>query len=638
MQTIAACFVIVAVWLLLGLTLVGVGRVVRASSSGPLTTWRIGDFWIGLTVTLGSMYAVHLVLPVTSRYWLLLGPVGLYGLVRWSRWPRLPARSDVAPLALTGTAVLYVANRALQPLGAYDSFLYGLQVARWTHTYKAVPGLANLHSRLGYNSASMMFDALVGSTVNARYTHHFANSLLLMVLVLETLLALRLLASSRPGSASRAPQVLLVLSAPLLLSVLSRAIYITSLTPDLPAFVVTLAAAYYVTQILVTRDEASDAWPVALCLLVLMPMVRIQLGAMTVVLVLALVGAAATRRIVLPARRRTLIGSAAIPAAAGGLFAVHGVVLSGYPAFPAPVLGAPVSWAVPRQRATLEIDIIQAWARDASAPRAQVLGNFSWAPRWARIQSESTSLVSIALIAATALILLSLAVGIRLGAQRRQGRPITMRTQAVIGVLTLTGGATALGIGVASRHHHSLALVLAPAICLALVILAMSFAAGFDRVPFPDLGALAAVALAALVFVTAWALTAPTPRFAFGGLTLFATAPATMAVLALRQWGGKALAVGAMAALVVSGSAFQIYKLGSMGLAPIVADGPGWLGLSPPQAVQTHVITLSDGTQVRTPVTSDQCGDAPLPCTPFTDGSWAYVDPSRLDRGFVAAP
>lgn len=57
--------------------------------------------------------------------------------------------------------LLILAISALQP-SSYDDYLYHAQALRWTEQFRVVPGLANLHSRLGYNSSFFPLQALLG--------------------------------------------------------------------------------------------------------------------------------------------------------------------------------------------------------------------------------------------------------------------------------------------------------------------------------------------------------------------------------------------------------------------------------------------------------------------------------------------
>lgn len=51
----------------------------------------------------------------------------------------------------------------------YDTGLYHAQSIRWIEEYGVVPGLANLHSRFGYNSAAFALCALFGGAGLTRY-------------------------------------------------------------------------------------------------------------------------------------------------------------------------------------------------------------------------------------------------------------------------------------------------------------------------------------------------------------------------------------------------------------------------------------------------------------------------------------
>ncbi|MCR4762398.1 MAG: hypothetical protein K5696_02610 [Lachnospiraceae bacterium] len=56
--------------------------------------------------------------------------------------------------------VLWIAYGASHGVMHYDTGLYHAQSIRWIEEFGTVPGIANLHSRLGYNSASFAFSAL----------------------------------------------------------------------------------------------------------------------------------------------------------------------------------------------------------------------------------------------------------------------------------------------------------------------------------------------------------------------------------------------------------------------------------------------------------------------------------------------
>jgi hypothetical protein len=79
----------------------------------------------------------------------------------------------------------------------------------------------------------------------------------------------------------------------------------------------------------------------------------------------------------------------AVAALLFGTSIVRGVVLSGYPFFPAPILPISVPWRLPLETARQMFGWIRAWARlveDTSmrVPYETVLSNWSWLRPWAR--------------------------------------------------------------------------------------------------------------------------------------------------------------------------------------------------------------------------------------------------------------
>lgn len=73
---------------------------------------------------------------------------------------------------LYGFLVLLFAYGSSRGYMHYDTGLYHAQSIRWIEEYGVVPGLANLHSRFGYNSAAFALCALFGGAGLTRYPMH----------------------------------------------------------------------------------------------------------------------------------------------------------------------------------------------------------------------------------------------------------------------------------------------------------------------------------------------------------------------------------------------------------------------------------------------------------------------------------
>jgi len=57
---------------------------------------------------------------------------------------------------------LLLALRSCGSFEHYDTGLYGAPAVRWIQTFPAVPGLANLHGRFGFNSSAFLCIAALG--------------------------------------------------------------------------------------------------------------------------------------------------------------------------------------------------------------------------------------------------------------------------------------------------------------------------------------------------------------------------------------------------------------------------------------------------------------------------------------------
>lgn len=75
-------------------------------------------------------------------------------------------------LFLYGFLVLLFAYGSSRGYMHYDTGLYHAQSIRWIEEYGVVPGLANLHSRFGYNSAAFALCALYGGAGLTKYPMH----------------------------------------------------------------------------------------------------------------------------------------------------------------------------------------------------------------------------------------------------------------------------------------------------------------------------------------------------------------------------------------------------------------------------------------------------------------------------------
>ena len=106
----------------------------------------------------------------------------------------LPPRSKLHLAKVTALCllVLFFAYAASHGYLHVDTGLYHAQSIRWAEEYGAVPGLALLHNRLGYNSAAFPLTALYSMKFLTERSLHGAAGYLALLVALECLPLLRI--------------------------------------------------------------------------------------------------------------------------------------------------------------------------------------------------------------------------------------------------------------------------------------------------------------------------------------------------------------------------------------------------------------------------------------------------------------
>jgi len=185
---------VLATWLLVGLGIVGwglaVGRLAKLQSSSVFYL-----FWIGWAAIIGFLQIWNLFLPVNSLAMTTVLVVGGGGLLLHRHWlgkqfrdatSNLGRRQTITIVVIGGFAIFW-SNLALGLPEHPDSFLYHIATVWWVADYPTTPGLANLHSRFGYNNASFLYNAMFECGPWRRQSHHYGGGLLSLVAMTQLL-------------------------------------------------------------------------------------------------------------------------------------------------------------------------------------------------------------------------------------------------------------------------------------------------------------------------------------------------------------------------------------------------------------------------------------------------------------------
>ena len=256
----------------------------------------------------------------------------------------------------------------------YDNGLYHLQAVKWNSEFPITPGLANLHSRLGYNSALYLMAPL-----DDRAEFGWISGLLLLLFVLISCYA-------RFSQARRATAefwflglaiVLLALGAPAGLG------WLGVLNAD--GFVAILTV-YWFCVVLSLPARPQTGVPLLLLA-----------GALALTVKLS---SAPLFFLTLPVAWRhrktagvSLLKPAAVVAVMLGLWMARGVVLSGCAVYPLPQsCNSDLPWAVSRTQPAMEMLSIKSWAR---APHrsdwVKIMSDWTWLGPWGRVAWQNWS-------------------------------------------------------------------------------------------------------------------------------------------------------------------------------------------------------------------------------------------------------
>jgi hypothetical protein len=308
-----------------------------------------------VAVVIASLHAWHFFHAVDGHATLAFALAGLAGLVlrRWLRptWPFGPAAT-----ALWILGVVWLANRSTGPCDQFDSLIYHLHATEWTHAYPVVPGLGNLHTRLGLNNSSFLLAALLEPGPLNGQSPHLLNGFIVAALWTQLVHCLSRLARREPIHADDA--FLVVVAYPLLND--ASHYRISSLGTDLPSYAFIFVSIWSFLVSLRVPDSAR--WQLAAATFALISVcMKITAVPFAALLIAAIVvrWVKAERPLLLRRGAQLTIIACAIL----GPWMIRGIVLTGHPIYPLPLFKTAFEWTVPEEISQSTRDYSRDFAR-----------------------------------------------------------------------------------------------------------------------------------------------------------------------------------------------------------------------------------------------------------------------------------
>jgi hypothetical protein len=381
------------------LTYLGAGRL------GPLNLFDQAFLGYCVVTCFAQTWSIFGGLSPFSNYF-LLGWVFVLVSIKWRAFV-VSVRTGLGMTRIRSALVLVpiglaAACNAITEDYCYDNALYHLLSVRWIAEFGSVPGLANLHGRLGFNSSLVALSGLFSVPFGVSIGREFVNgaTTVLVAGVLSQGLNFKNWRYSNPSRNLYAFGLL----AFVVMLVLSPCL--SSPQPDIASAVVAIGAAWYFFGVVKFSGDGDHFEFDRFLLCVSGATVAVELK-------LSYIGfAAATVLVALSVALRRRVSLRLI--CLGLLFALMiltpwiccGYITSGCPFFPSDFGRLNFDWVASHQSAITERDAAFAWARAPGLQPSEVLGNWNWLRPWIARVLDDPSVGKTLLAGAVGLLLL----------------------------------------------------------------------------------------------------------------------------------------------------------------------------------------------------------------------------------------
>jgi len=274
---------------------------------------------------------------------------------------------------------------------AYDSGLYYFNSIRWLNEYPIIPGLGNLHGRLAFNQSFFTYVASLNFYPVLNHGHNLANSFVSLLFLAELLFNFFLYIGDRRPINGGGPAVVALFFLPFGAYVASRP-QMSSPTPDLASSILQVILFIYMFRFVTAQSSDSNHARLRFILLLAATLITVKLS--NAVYALAILGVCGYHMTRAAGFRESFtrnwdLKSAVTFALILIVWMTRGILLSGYPAYPATLGRMSFDWAVPVAEARETANWIYSWARQPNADPAVVLGSWTWLTPWWRMMIEN---------------------------------------------------------------------------------------------------------------------------------------------------------------------------------------------------------------------------------------------------------
>lgn len=586
---------ILAVWAITFVICIGLGLLTTHTLKNRRQSVenRLLCFWIGFAAMIFLLQIWHLFLKVDWKAFLFISLFALAGLIVHRKdlrlWGSQVPGQRCVHFALLAAGAILIANRAVDQPCNYDAGLYYLNSINWLNTSAIVPGLGNLEGRLAFNSSYFLYVTLLRLFDHDSY--HFANGLLLLVVIAQSYFALVSLTASHTKYSLH--NVVFAFTLPVLIYKILYHVYrcdVPSPTPDLPVFILGILVSVCLLSLLEKVFTCDPDLPFLFAVILILSALGIVIKMSF--LVFGVFSTLLAAGVFLFRPTHTGIAFAFEPMKVIVALVVVGlatwffsnIILSGYLLYPSTLLGVSTEWTMPNIDVIDVMNEIRSWARTPYVHWALVLGNGAWFRPWLQ--------------------------------RLLQTREVTPMCLCLVSLASLP---------FLKKLHTS------------------------DQSKDRWLWLALLPAVSTLCY---WFITAPRPRFAGSSFCIMGIGSFVLTFHRFVDVRRIRLGLSFLCILLILSSCVQgaarcarvaleerdmIKALAQVSVTNIVFKGNGRYGFHPTQSTPLTEMELSSGLKIFVPQSGNQCWDAPLPCTPYPNNDLRLRKSGDLSSGFAVS-
>lgn len=334
-------------------------------------------FWIGLVGLIAFLQMWSIFLPVDEKCLTLVVSITLATLVpallRYRKYSIISIKKFVVKnkmfVGVCAFGLVGLMYYAWQPVNYFDTLLYHLNSVKWGNSFAVVPGLGNLHSRLGFNSSFFLLGSLIDNFYLRNASVHIALPLLISVLSFEIVWILL-------KSKNISLKIFVLVLSPFIVRGVAHETLAPSFSPDFALALIIVAASIELLK------ETQQSLFFAGLLSCLAATIKLS-GMLFFVFMFLFVVFEFVRRI-----RKERIKIIFMIFVLSGILIVfyilRNIILSGWPFYPAPVLKVNLPWSMSDVWVRGMSDLIRAWAISPGPgwPNYMHIDFLKWFPVW----------------------------------------------------------------------------------------------------------------------------------------------------------------------------------------------------------------------------------------------------------------